>query len=472
MELKSVLGRRDVLALAFGAIIGWGWVVLSGSMIDQAGTLGSIVAILAGAVMVIFVGLAYAELTSALPRAGGALAFTYRALGPGWSWVCGWSLVLAYAGVCAFEAVAIATVMNYLLPTLKFGYLYSVAESEVYLSWILVGVVSAILVGGVNWVGMRTSALVQQVATWGLLLIGISFFVVSNVNGELANLHPYFTDAGGVLRVVILMPFLMVGFDIIPQTAEEINIPLRQVGKIILLSIAMATAWYTLVQWGVGLALPHEAHRASELPTADAAARAFRFGPAASLLVFGGLLGILTSWNAFFVGGSRLLFGMGRAQMLPRAFARIHPRFQTPSFSILFITAFSLVAPFLGHKALVWVANAASLGVVAGYFLVSLSFVQLRRREPELPRPYRVRYGGVVGAGAVLFTFGFVLLYLPFSPSALLWPYEWLIVLVWAATGVVAFLVGKKVQAPLEPGEQERIILGQYARPAPNSTPG
>jgi len=108
VELKSVLGRKDVLALAFGGIIGWGWVVLSGPMIDQAGTLGSIVAVLVAAVMVIFVGLTYAELTPALPRAGGSLAFTYRALGPGWSWVCGWALVLAYVGVCAFEAVAMA----------------------------------------------------------------------------------------------------------------------------------------------------------------------------------------------------------------------------------------------------------------------------------------------------------------------------------------------------------------------------
>ncbi|MFQ5816374.1 MAG: amino acid permease [Candidatus Binatia bacterium] len=160
MELKSVLGRKEVLALAFGAIIGWGWVVLSGALIDQAGTLGSVLAFLVGALMVGFVGLTYAELTSALPRAGGELTFTYRALGPGWSWICGWSLLLAYVGVCAFEAVAIATVVNYLFPHFKLGYLYSVAGSEVYWSWILVGVGSGAFVGVVNWLGIKTSALV------------------------------------------------------------------------------------------------------------------------------------------------------------------------------------------------------------------------------------------------------------------------------------------------------------------------
>jgi len=463
VELKSVLGRRDVLALAFGAIIGWGWVVLSGPMIDQAGTLGSIVAVLVAAVMVIFVGLAYAELTSALPRAGGALAFTYRALGPGWAWVCGWALVLAYVGVCAFEAVAMATVVNYLLPGLRLGHLYSVAGSDVYLSWIVVGVLSALLVGIINWVGVKTSARVQQAATWGLLLIGVAFFFASNINGRVENLHPHFTSSDGVLRVIILMPFLMVGFDIIPQTAEEIKIPLREVGKIILLSIFMAAAWYVLVQWGVGLSLPPEVHKNSELPTADAAVHAFRFAPAAAVMVFGGLLGILTTWNAFLVGATRLLFGMGRAQMLPQIFARIHPRYHTPVFGILFVTLCSLLAPFLGRKALVWLANAASLGVVVAYFLVSVSFVQLRRKHPQLPRPYRVRHGRLVGYAATVITLLFILLYLPFSPSSLVWPQEWGIVLAWVLLGIIAYALGRLLHPAIDRAAQERIILGQYA---------
>lgn len=464
MELKSVLGRKDVLALAFGAIIGWGWVVLSGSLIDQAGTLGSMLAVLLGAVMVTLVGFTYAELTSALPRAGGELAFTYRALGPTWSWICGWALILAYVGVCAFEAVAVATVLNYLLPEFKLGYLYSVAGSDVHVSWILIGVASAVFVGGVNWYGVQASALVQQVATAGLLVVGVVFFAGSTLNGHLDNLHPYWTSAAGVLRVVILMPFLFVGFDIIPQAAEEIRIPHREVGRIILLSILMAALWYLSVQWSVGLALPADAHQASELPTADAAARAFRFPPAATIIVLGGLLGILTSWNAFFVGATRLLYSMGRAWMLPGWFARMSERYQTPSFSIGFVTLCSLGAPFLGRKALVWLADAASLGVVVAYFLVSVSFVTLRLREPEMPRPYYVSHGRLVGSGSVLVTFFFILLYMPFSPSALVWPHEWAIVLAWVALGLVAYALGKRIHPSIDRAEQEKVIFGQYVR--------
>jgi amino acid transporter len=176
------------------------------------------------------------------------------------------------------------------------------------------------------------------------------------------------------------------------------------------------------------------------------------------------LLGILTSWNAFFVGATRLLFGMARAKMLPGALAHLHKRYQTPTFGILFITVCSLVAPFLGRKALVWVADAASLGIVVAYFLVSISFLRLRWREPEMPRPYRLRHGTLAGSLAVAISFGFLLLYLPFSPSALVWPHEWAIVLGWIGLGIVAFVTGKRIYPSIDRAEQERIIFGRFGR--------
>ncbi len=462
MELKSVLGRKDVFALAFGAIIGWGWVVLSGPMIEQGGSLGSMLAFLVGGLMVSFVGLIYAELTSALPRAGGALAFTYKALGPRWAWLCGWSLVLAYAGVCAFEAVAIATVFNYLFPNLRLGYLYSVAGSEVFASWIVIGIAGAILVGLINWLGIKTSALLQWIATLGLLLVGLLFFLGSNLWGSTANLQPYVTDSSGVLRVIILTPFLMMGFDIIPQAAEEIRIPTQEVGKIILFSISLAMTWYLLVQWGVGRSLPQAAQRASELATADAASEVFGFPAAGRILVLGGILGILTSWNAFFVGATRLLFGMGRARMLPSSLAQLHPHYQSPTYGILFVTAASVLAPFLGRDALVWVADVASLGIMVTYFLVSLSFLFLRRREPDMPRPFRLRRGMFIGVAALIITFGFILLYLPVSPSALIWPYEWGIVLAWVVLGFLAYWGSRRAHPDLNRADQARVVLGEY----------
>ena len=126
-KLSRILGRHDVLSLAFGAMIGWGWVVLAGEMIERAGTLGSALAFGLGSVMVFLVGLTYAELTASISRAGGELAFTYAGLGPLASFVCSWALVLAYMTVVAFEVVSLPTVLGYLIDVLDVGYLYTIA---------------------------------------------------------------------------------------------------------------------------------------------------------------------------------------------------------------------------------------------------------------------------------------------------------------------------------------------------------
>ena len=255
VHLRKLLGRGDVLAIAFGAMVGWSWVVLAGEMILRAGAVGSILAFGAGAVMVWLVGLTYAELSSALSRAGGEISFTFVALGPGGAFVCGWTLVLAYVAVCAFEAVALPTVVSYLLPGFEAGSLYTVAGWEVHASWVLVGVAGAVVIGVVNYRGIRFAAFAQRLAVGSLLLVGLAFFLPGTVRGDAANLTPWITGWEGVLRVVIMTPFLYVGFDVIPQLAEEIDVPFRTIGRIIVLSILMALGWYGLVQWTVGLSL-------------------------------------------------------------------------------------------------------------------------------------------------------------------------------------------------------------------------
>jgi amino acid transporter len=87
--LKRTMNNWDVLALAFGTMVGWGWIMLAGQWVALAGIAGAIVAFVVGAVLCIFVGLTYAELTPALPLAGGELAFSYRGLGYIPSWVTG-----------------------------------------------------------------------------------------------------------------------------------------------------------------------------------------------------------------------------------------------------------------------------------------------------------------------------------------------------------------------------------------------
>lgn len=126
--------------------------------------------------------------------------------------------------------------------------------------------------------------------------------------GNAANFSPLIAEgAAGVLAVVIQTPFLFVGFDVIPQSAEEINLPVRKIGIFLLIAIAMATAWYVLIVVGVASGLGQQALEASESPTADAMGALFDSGVFANILILGGIAGILTSWNALLVGTSRIL---------------------------------------------------------------------------------------------------------------------------------------------------------------------
>ncbi|MFT5074390.1 MAG: APA family basic amino acid/polyamine antiporter [Patiriisocius sp.] len=434
-----VLGRSDVLALAFGAMIGWSWVVLSGTWIGAAGTLGSILAFLLGGTAMLLVGLTYAELASALPFAGGEHVYSHRALGSGASFICTWAIVLGYVSVVTFEAVALPTVLDSLIPGLDKIYLWQIAGWDVYLSWVLVGVAGSMVMTWINIRGVRMAALIQSVVVLAILLVGILFVSGALFTGDFANMRPLIRDGmSGITLVLVMVPFMFVGFDTIPQAAEEINLPFKEIGKVLMVSLAMAIAWYSLIVLGVGLVLPAPSMAGSAVATADANATIYgELG--GTMLLIAGLAGIITSWNAFILGGSRAIYALAKANLLPRSLGKLHPRYHTPVNAIILIGLLSIIGPFFGRPALVWLVDAGGLGIVIAYGMVAWSFLVLRRKEPELARPYRVRHGKLVGRSALLISIGLGILYLPGSPAALLWPQEWAIVLVWAILGVVLY---------------------------------
>jgi len=470
-HLQKILGRREVLGIAFGAMIGWSWVVLSGEMIIRAGTIGSLLSLLLGAVMVLLVGLTYAELTPALSRAGGELIFTFVGIGPRASFLCGWALVLAYFSVCAFEAVALPLVAQYMFPNLQSEHLYTLQGWDISWGQILLGSGGALVIGIVNYFGLRLASFLQWLASLLMLLVGLSFFGAGNLNGEWGNLTPHFTNWNGFFNVVIMTPFLFLGFDVIPQLAEEIKLPAASIGKLILFSLLLALGWYELVQWTVGLSLSAEIRASSDLATADAMTAAYNSPLAGQLLVSAGLLGIITSWNAFFIGATRLIFAMSRAKMLPSIFCKLHPRYKSPIAAIILMTVPTMLAPFIGRPSLVWLVDAGSAAAVVGYIFVAISFLAIHKKYPLLPRPYQLAAPRLVGILALLSTISFGLLYLPWSPSALVWPYEWAIVLGWSTLGALLVLIRGKQLSKRDKEDQKSYILGNYEHVLLASTP-
>ncbi|BBI53872.1 hypothetical protein HORIV_62930 [Vreelandella olivaria] len=160
--LVRVLARGDVLALAFGAMIGWGWIVLTGTAIQSAGSLGAIIAFIIGGLAIVLVGLTYAELAAAMPKVGGEHVYSYRALGHLPSFLCTWAIILGYLSVVAFEAVALPTVIEHLAPNYAVGHLWTIAGWEVKATWVAVGVGGSLVMMIINYFGVTTAALLQK----------------------------------------------------------------------------------------------------------------------------------------------------------------------------------------------------------------------------------------------------------------------------------------------------------------------
>lgn len=458
--LEKALGAKGTLILSFGAMIGWGWIILSGEWINSGGPFGAILAFVAGAVVVSFVAIIYSELASAMPLVGGAQVYSLRALGPIGSFLCTWALIFGYVTVAAFEAVALPSAMAFIIPGFDAIPLWNVAGEPVYGTWILVGVFGTVVMTYMNFIGIRVAAQFQIIMTLVIAFAGVMLIAGAVTSGEPSPDPSFGAGTAGIFAVILMTPFMFVGFDVIPQSAEEANIPARTLGLLILLSVVMAAAFYIAVIWGSSRALPGSELVESTLPAAIAMEELFTSTYAGQIMALAGIAGILTSWNAFIIGGSRALFALAEAGMLPEFLAKIHPEHHTPSNAVLLIGVLSAMAPFFGEQMLTWIVNAGGLGIVFAWLFVVVSFIMLRYREPEMNRPYRVPGGYLTGGIALLLTTGFVTLYLPGGPSALLWPYEWLIVLLWSVLGVVLYVLSRDrpADSPREVAEKIRNL--------------
>lgn len=416
-EFNKVFSAWDILVIAFGAMIGWGWVVSSGGWIQKGGVLGAALGFVVGGVMIFFVGLTYAELTAAMPQCGGEHVWSHRAMGPTGSFVCTWAIILGYVGVACFEACAFPTIISYLWPGFLKGYLYTVVGFDIYASWLIVAILVAFGIMLINIVGAKTAAKLQTILTIIIGGAGILLIVASVINGTVDNLDgQMFAEVGGGIVKSIL-------------------------------SVVLAVLFYAFVIIAVGLVMNAGAITASQagtgLVTADAMALAFKTSVMAKVIIVGGMCGIITSWNSFMIGGSRAIYSMAESYMIPRVFAKLHPKHKTPINALILIGILTMLAPFAGRVMMVWICDAGNFGCCLAYCMVAISFLILRKKQPDMPRPYKVPAGRLMGGVAVLMSGFMVVMYcIPGSGGTLILP-EWGMVAAWSALGVVFFAICK-----------------------------
>jgi len=472
-ELKKDISGFGFFALAFGSMIGVGWITALGGWFEQAGPVGAIVAFAAGGTLMLIIGLCYAEVTPMLPVTGGEVAYAYKAYGTSKAFIIGWFLAFGYLSVSAFEAISVGLVLSFLLPQIDIFPLYEIAGSTVYATHLLLAFVFTGFITGINYFGVGIASRVQIVLTVLFLLCAVLFVVSGIASGEVGNLAPYFGDSAlgsgglaGMLAVFVTVPFWYVGFDTIPQAAEERreNSPLHRLGLYVVLAIICSTLFYIAIILGAGMAGPWRDIVGEELPTAAAFSAAFESQWLVRLVLIAGLIGLLTSWNGFFLAGSRVLFSLGRGRIIHESFGQAHAKYGTPTTAVLFSGLVTFLSALLGRGAIIAFVDVGSFCIALAFLGVALSLIQLRKKFPDLERPYRMPGGNalayVAAAGSLFILF---VMLVPGSTSRLVWPLEWLILGTLSITGIGFWFAARGYRQRVSEDDRARLILEEYA---------
>ncbi len=469
--LKREISKAGFFCLAFGAMIGVGWVTAMGPWLRTAGPIGASIGFALGGVLMLFIGFCYAEVTAMLPVAGGEVAYAYKAFDTSKSFIVGWFLSFGYLSVSAFEAVSIGKITSYLFPSIDRWPLYSINGDQIFGSHLLLALIIVSLITWINFVGVQGSMRFQVYLTIAFLAIVCCVVVGALFKSDISNLKPYFISSGptgimgGIIGVFATVPFWLVGFDTIPQGAEEAkaSVSFRTIGLLIIISIVAAVLFYMLLIISTSMVGNWQSLLSAELLTAKAFELAFGSQLVVDGILVAVLIGLLTSWNGFFLAGSRVLFAMGRGRIITPSFGKSHPRYGTPYIAVLFSGMITILAALLGRGAMVAFVDVGSFCIAAAFLGVSFSFLKLRKSFPDQHRPYLAPGGKVTGHISIIGSIIILLaISLPGSPAALVWPLEWLILIALCVLGVVFWMISKKSRQATTQEERDYLILEKF----------
>ena len=465
---REVLGRgirlRSLFSLAFGTIIGVGWITVMGAWLSGAGAIGAIIAFVVGGLGMLAIGLCYSEMAAAYPVTGGEVAYVFEAWGARWSFAAAWFLAFSYIFTTSFEAISVEWVVSALVPGFGGPVIYTLLGQEVRLWSLALGLAVMAVITFINYRGGKTAAWFQDLMTAGLIILTLIFVVAGVVGGSVANLEPTFTGTTpgaaliGVGVVLGTAAFWYAGFDTIPQAMEEVEegAKLRLLPRVMGASILFALVFYCLVILATAMSMPRAELLASELPAAAAIEAALGSPLLGRVVLFAGLCGLITTWNAIFFASTRIVFAMARAHMIPHRLAKVHDRYGSPSAAVLFVAVMGSVGALFGRNAILVIVGGAAISAMIVFLVVVLGVLRLRKTRPDHPRPYTVPGGrGFLYLSAVI-ALGLLgaSIWEPFHGAGGRIPAEWIVLVVWAALGLVFY----RAAAPLRREVSDRRL--------------
>jgi amino acid transporter len=431
VTLARNLRLHDYFALAFGTMIGTGWLILMDDWLGRGGPLGAILGFVIGGILLLPVGYVYGQWVKRLPDAASEAAYTAQVFPPLVSYFTGWMMLLAYFIVCPWEAVAVGKIAAYILPSLNSLPLYSVAGEPVFLPRLILGIALTLFLATLNYRGIRVSANFQKIATSTLLLIFVLLAGFSGARGAAANFHPVFhaTPFVSILLTLQIVPYFLTGFESIPKYAEEAQPDFREKSymKAIGLALGVGVFFYAGSIAAVAYIAPWQSLLGGRFATAIAFEQGIGARWPVELILFMAFFGLLQCFNGNFAASTRLLFAYGRRRTIHQGFGTVHQVFQTPSVAVVGITVGTLAGLFLGDALLVPVTEVGSMASALGWFAACLSFWIVEKRMSM-----RI----VTGMGIAVSLLLFLMEVLPAFPGHFSHA-EWIAFAVWVALGMI-----------------------------------
>jgi len=473
-KLEKTLSPMQVWALALGSIVGWGCFVLPGdSFLPNSGPLAAVTGFAIGAILLCFVAIAYSYMIEYTPVAGGEYAYAYVGFGSTAAFICGWALVLGYTAIIAINISAMALLFRFLLPgVFEIGELYTIAGWSIYAGEVALMLCAVLVFGILNYRGVNFAGTFQVILAF-MLSIGILalfFGTISLETASLSNLNPLFAESRSpflsVLSILAIAPFLFVGFDTVPQAAEEFSFNPNKARTIMVSAILWGALLYTLVTISVAIAIPYpemlakmEVLKASGMTAwATGEVSKMAFGPIGAVVLACAVLGaVCTGINGFYLATTRLLLSMARGQILPSWFGDIHPRYHTPHKAILFTMAIVCLTPFCGRAVVGWIVDMSSVGTAIAYLFTCLAARRLLLGTPDILNSGRRILVSNIGSFTAILCIG--LLVIPGSPAFIGVPSRW-IMLAWIVLGVIFYYSCKPHWSKLPESELRAKILG------------
>ncbi|OGD20380.1 MAG: amino acid permease [Candidatus Aminicenantes bacterium RBG_13_64_14] len=394
-QLKKNLTAVDLAALGIGSVVGTGIFVATGQGAQLAGP-GILLSFIIAAVTCGFCALTYSELACMFPVAGSTYSYSYVAFGEVIAWIIGWDLMLEYLVAASAVASGWSTTFIGLIQSagvkLPKAFLIppiTTVDGRIVLSGGIVDVpaiIITLLITLVLYIGIRESAKINNIIVLVKIAVILLFVFLGVRHISLANLQPMMPFGWkGVMAGAAIIFFAYIGFDAVSTAAEETKNPKRDVPLGLMLCLGVVIVLYVAVAFVLTGIVPYKQIDVGNALPAALASIGIRWGGA--LVATGAIIGMISTLLVTLYGQIRIFMVMARDGLLPAAFAKVHPKHQTPHICT-WITGIA-TALIAGLFPLPMIIDLCNIGTLFAFILVSVGVVVLRKTRPEVERKFK-----------------------------------------------------------------------------------